>query len=79
VRVKSGPLEGIEGVLVRKKNGFRLVLSVDMLQKSAAVEIDAFSVERVPRRSSQPQPSTNLSAQGRYGQSPRGRIDPLRY
>ncbi|HZP00850.1 MAG TPA: UpxY family transcription antiterminator [Terriglobia bacterium] len=79
VRVKSGPLEGIEGVLVRKKNGFRLVLSVEMLQKSAAVEIDAFSVERVPRRSNQPQPSANLSARGHYGQNPRGRIDPLRY
>jgi transcription antitermination factor NusG len=47
VRVKSGPLEGVEGILVRKKNLFRLVLSVELLEKSAAVEVDVSSVERV--------------------------------
>ena len=49
VRVKGGPLEGIEGILVRNKKQFRLVLSVQLLQKSAAVEVDAWSVERAPR------------------------------
>jgi transcription antitermination factor NusG len=47
VRIKSGPLEGIEGILVRKTRGFRLVLSVEMLSKSAAVEVDVSTVERV--------------------------------
>jgi transcription antitermination factor NusG len=47
VRIKSGPLEGIEGILVRKTRGFRLVLSVEMLSKSAAVEVDVNMVERV--------------------------------
>jgi transcription antitermination factor NusG len=47
VRVKCGPLAGIEGILVRKKNLYRLVLSVEMLGKAAAVEIDAFLVERL--------------------------------
>jgi transcription antitermination factor NusG len=47
VRVTYGPLEGIEGILLRKKNGLRLVLSVEMLMKSVAVEVDAFMVERV--------------------------------
>jgi transcription antitermination factor NusG len=47
VRVTRGPLEGIEGILVRKKNLFRLVLSVDMLTQSVAVEIDASDVEPV--------------------------------
>jgi transcription antitermination factor NusG len=51
VRVKYGPLEGIEGILVRKKNLYRLVLSVEMLGKAAAVEIDAFLVERLNRKS----------------------------
>jgi len=46
VRVLGGPLEGIEGILVRKKNSFRLVLSVEMLMKSIAVEVDASLVER---------------------------------
>ena len=48
VRIKSGPLEGIEGILVRKTLGFRLVLSVEMLSKSAAVEVDLEIVERLP-------------------------------
>jgi transcription antitermination factor NusG len=50
VRVLMGPLEGIEGILVRKKNDFRLVLSVEMLMKSVAVEIDAALVERTAAR-----------------------------
>jgi transcription antitermination factor NusG len=49
VRVRSGPLEGIEGILVRKKNLFRLVLSVEMLQKSVAVEVDVTAVESATR------------------------------
>jgi transcription antitermination factor NusG len=47
VRVVCGSLQGVEGILVRKKNQFRLVLSVDMLAKSVAVEIDAADVESV--------------------------------
>ena len=49
VRVKSGPLEGLEGILVRNKNLFRLVLSVELVQKSVAVEVDAWMVDRAPR------------------------------
>ena len=47
VRVKCGPLAGVRGVLVRKKNIYRLVLSVEMLGKAAAVEVDARLTERV--------------------------------
>jgi transcription antitermination factor NusG len=51
VRVIRGSLEGVEGILVRKKNVYRLVLSVDMMAQSAAVEIDATDVEPViPKR-----------------------------
>jgi len=49
VRVKAGPLVGIEGILVRKKNAERLILSVEMLQKSVAVELDGYLVERIDR------------------------------
>ena len=52
VRVKSGPLEGVEGILVRKKNAYRLVLSVEMLGKAAAVEVDAVQVERLNDKAS---------------------------
>jgi transcription antitermination factor NusG len=46
VRVTTGALEGIEGILVRKKNSLRLVLSVELLMKSVAVEVDAWAVEK---------------------------------
>jgi transcription antitermination factor NusG len=47
VRVKAGPLTGVEGFLVRKKNRFRLVVSVELLGRSAAAEVDASIVERL--------------------------------
>ena len=47
VRVVAGPLQGVEGILIRKKNLYRLVLSVELLERSAAVEVDVASVERV--------------------------------
>ena len=47
VRVKCGPLTGIEGILVRKKNISRLVLSVEILGTAAAIEVAAFQVEEV--------------------------------
>jgi transcription antitermination factor NusG len=47
VRVKSGPLTGIEGILVRKKNISRLVLSVEILGTAASIEVAAFQVEAV--------------------------------
>jgi len=56
VRVVRGTLEGVEGVLVRKKNTYRLVLSVEMLAQSVAVEINAADVEPVNTRT-QSQPS----------------------
>ncbi len=45
VRVIRGALEGVEGILVRKKNLCRLILSVDMLAQSVAVEVHAWDVE----------------------------------
>lgn len=41
VRIKSGLLEGLEGILTKKKSDLRVVVSVAMLQRSVAVEIDA--------------------------------------
>jgi len=40
VRVKNGSLDGVEGILVKKKNQYRMVVSVTMLQRSISVEID---------------------------------------
>jgi transcription antitermination factor NusG len=58
VRVKSGPLAGIEGILVRKKNISRLVLSVEILGTAAAIEVEAFQVEEV----NAPQPRDGSTA-----------------
>jgi transcription antitermination factor NusG len=40
VRIERGPLRGIEGILLREKTGCRLVLGVEILQRSVAVEVD---------------------------------------
>ena len=54
VRVTSGPLADVEGILVRKKGSYRMILSAELLGKSISVEIDAFSVKPLPRRSTTP-------------------------
>ena len=45
VRIQDGPLKGFEGILVRMKNQYRFVLSVDLIQRSVAVEIDCNMLE----------------------------------
>ena len=40
VRVVSGPLEGLEGVLVESKGRFRLVVSLSLLNRSVHAEVD---------------------------------------
>lgn len=49
VRVVKGALEGVEGILLRKKNWCRLVLSVEMLAQSVAVEVNSSDVEPLGR------------------------------
>jgi transcription antitermination factor NusG len=54
VRVKAGPLKGLEGILIRRKNASRFVISLDLIMRSVAVEIDGTEVEpcRSPNRTS---------------------------
>ena len=47
VRIKSGPLADLTGFLVRQSGGFRIVLSIALIQQSAAVEVDADDVEPI--------------------------------
>jgi transcription antitermination factor NusG len=47
VRIRGGALEGIEGILTAIRNERRLVLSVELIQKSVAICIDGFAVEPV--------------------------------
>jgi transcription antitermination factor NusG len=45
VRVRRGPLEGVEGHLIRSKAQSRLVLSVEILSRSVATEVELSDVE----------------------------------
>jgi transcription antitermination factor NusG len=45
VTIRRGPLAGLQGILVKKKDNFRLVLSIDLIKRSAAVEVDGADVE----------------------------------
>jgi len=45
VRITTGPLVGWQGVLVRKKNNMRVVLTLDQIMRSIAIEVDATEVE----------------------------------
>jgi transcription antitermination factor NusG len=47
VRIRSGPLMGACGILLRKKNCLRVVLSVELIQQSVVVEVDANEIEPV--------------------------------
>ncbi|HZR55267.1 MAG TPA: UpxY family transcription antiterminator [Terriglobales bacterium] len=44
VRVKRGPLAGTQGILIRKKDKLRVILSLDVLMRSVAVEVDAADI-----------------------------------
>ncbi len=48
VRIKNGPLAGMEGVLRRRKGNYRVVLSVDLIRQSVAVEADASDLLPIP-------------------------------
>ena len=45
VRVKHGPLAGIEGIITRKKDKFRIVIAIDAIMHSITLEIDATDVD----------------------------------
>jgi transcription antitermination factor NusG len=47
IRVTSGSLEGLEGILLKKKSDWRMVVSVPMLQRSVSVEIDRECISTV--------------------------------
>jgi transcriptional antiterminator NusG len=45
VRIRSGPMAGVEGILVRRKGTCRLVLSIESIMRSVATEVDEADVE----------------------------------
>ena len=47
VRIRSGALDGVEGILIDRNGRDTLVISVDLIQRSMAIRIDGYSVEPV--------------------------------
>jgi transcription antitermination factor NusG len=45
VRVRSGPLEGMEGIVLSRKNSCRLVILLELIQRAMAVDVDSADVE----------------------------------
>jgi len=45
VRVRSGAMQGLEGIVVRRKDRCRVVFSVDLIERSVAVEVDDADLE----------------------------------
>jgi transcription antitermination factor NusG len=50
VRIVAGPLTDMEGILVRRKQELRVVLSLDFILRSVAVEVSEFDIEPVRER-----------------------------
>lgn len=44
VRVREGSMAGVEGILLQVKNSWRIVLSVELLRRSVAVELDRAAI-----------------------------------
>jgi len=47
VRVRSGPLQGLEGVVIERRGRQRLLVAVEFLQQGASVSLDDYLVERI--------------------------------
>jgi transcription antitermination factor NusG len=47
VRVRTGSMAGVEGILVRRKNEMRFVLTLDAIMRSVSVEVEAGDLEPV--------------------------------
>ncbi len=47
VRVRSGPLRGLEGMVIRRSSGERLLVAVRFLNQGASIELEDVDVERL--------------------------------
>jgi hypothetical protein len=47
VRITRGALTGVEGIVVRKKSGLQVVLTLSLLMQSIAIEVSGDDVELV--------------------------------
>jgi transcription antitermination factor NusG len=45
VRVRNGAMAGIEGILIRRKDSLRVVIAIELIMRSVALEVDASDIE----------------------------------
>ena len=60
VRLRAGMLAGLEGLLVRRRNSLRVVISLELIMQSIAVEVSADDLEPVDEAAA-------LAGTGLYG------------
>jgi len=74
-RIRSGALAGMEGIVVRQKSSLRVVLTVNMIMQSVAVEVDGSELEVIdsgaPAQRDSSARRTPCSASGPYGNNER--------
>ena len=49
-RITAGPFAGLEGVVTRKKNNLQVVVSIDLIQRSVAIEIETAELKALPEK-----------------------------
>jgi len=47
VRIRGGSLAGLEGTVIKRRGGERLLVIVEFLQRGASIQLDDFHVERI--------------------------------
>jgi transcription antitermination factor NusG len=65
VRVEAGPLCGVEGILTQVKDAWRVVVSIELLQRSIAAEVDRDALSVVTRPTLAPATRSTPRATGR--------------
>jgi transcription antitermination factor NusG len=59
VRIKSGVMQGVQGTLVRKGVNMRFVLTLELINQHAAVQVSAEDLEPILARSRGAEPETS--------------------
>jgi len=67
VRIEAGPLCGVEGILTQVKDVWRVVVSVELLQRSVAAEVDRDVLAAVNRGV---RGQTSSATRGKTGRAP---------
>ena len=70
-RLDAGPLEGVEGVLTQVKDAWRVVVNVELLQRSVAAEVDRDVISVVSRCAPRP---VGSATQQDWKRSPHARL-----